>query len=107
MPEKSIRDNQLDWACRLLMSADMIIIISGYLFWFKAKNQLVTPLIPRSTIYEIFSDVGDIYFKISIIASIIFLAGLWFYSFKRKISAIIFFTATIVLFLLKNLFIRM
>jgi len=107
MTEMSKRERSLEWACRLLMTADVIVIISGYLSWFQAKRQLVTPLIPRSTIYEIFSDGGDTHFKISILASLIFLSGLWLYSFKKKVPAIILFSATIVLFLLNAIIFKL
>ena len=106
MAEISKREKQLEWACRLLMTADVIVILSGYLSWFQTKYQLVTPLIPRSTIYEIFNDAGDIHFKVSIIAALIFLSGLWFYFFKKKILAIVLFSATIVLFPMKNFFFK-
>lgn len=107
MPEILKREKQIEWACRILMTADVVIILSGYLSWFRTKRQLVTPLVPRSTIFEIFNDGGDAYFKISIAAALIFLAGLWFYSFQKKMPAIILFSAVIVLFFMRNLFFSM
>lgn len=107
MPEILRREKQLEWACRILMTADVFVIVSGYLSWFQTKRQLISPLIPTSTTFQIFSDGGDIHFKISMIAALIFLAGLWFYSFKRKITAIILFSAAIALFFMKDLFFSM
>lgn len=107
MTEISKREKQLEWLCRLLMTADVIVIISGYFSWFHAKRQLISPLIPRSTVFEIFSDAGDLHFNISIIAGFIFLAGLWLYSFKKKIAAIILFSAAIGYFLINNFLFKM
>jgi hypothetical protein len=107
MAETSKGGKQLEWACRILMTADIIVIISGYLIWFQTKRQLVSPLIPRSTVYEIFSDSSDSYFKASLVAAAMFITGLWFWSFKKKIAAIIIFSAVILLLPFREFFFRM
>jgi len=95
---------KLEWICRLLMTIDIGVILSGYFSWFQTKRQLVSPLIPRTTVFEIFSDVSDRDFKISMASALIFLVGLWLYSFKKKIPAVIAFSSTIAfLFLYKFL----
>ena len=94
MTAMSEREKQMEWACRILMTIDVFVIIAGYLSYFQTKNQLTSPLIPRSTVYQIMSDGGDVVMKISLISAIPFLAGLWFYSFKRKVPAIVLFGVT-------------
>ena len=89
---------RLVWICRILMTLDVIIICAGYVSWFQAKQQLVSPLIPRSTIYSILADSGENSFKISLLAAVVFLAGLWFYSFKKIRAAIVLFTAVVVIY---------
>ena len=106
MPEILKREAKLEWACRVLMTANVFIIISGYLAFFQTKNQLVSPLIPRSTVYDIASDTGNILFKISLLAALLFTVGIWLYSFKKKIAAILVFSAVVFLFLAKHLFVK-
>jgi hypothetical protein len=102
MPGMSNKEKQLEWACRILMTIDVIVIVAGYLSYFQTKQQLISPLIPKSTVYQILSDAGDVIMKISLILAIPFVAGLWFYSFNRKIPAIVLFGLTA--FLYKLLF---
>jgi len=77
----------------------MFIILSGYLSWFQTKNQLVSPLIPESLTYQIFSDGGESYFRTSMIAGAVFLIGLLSYSFNKKTIALVIFVITALLFL--------
>jgi hypothetical protein len=100
------KEQQLDWICRVLMTADIFVILSGYFSFFQTERKLVSPLIPRSTVYEVFSDGADVLFRISILAALIFIAGLWLYSFKKKIAAIVVFAAVVFLFFAKDLFIK-
>jgi len=72
------RDMQLEWVCRILITVDVIAVCGGYLSYFQTKNQLVSPLIPKSLVYQIMSDTHV--FVASLICAIPFLAGLWFYS---------------------------
>lgn len=99
MPEISKREKQLEWACRLLMIADVMVILSGYLSYFQAKRQLLSPLIPRDTIARIWYDTGDEMMKAGIIAGIIFIPGLLLYSFKKRLPALIVYATIIVYFL--------
>jgi hypothetical protein len=91
MPEISKKEKQLDWACRILMTTDVLFMLAGYLSFFQTKHQLVSPLIPTETVYRIFVDGGDEIMKASIIAAIIFLAGCWLYTFRlKKLSLLLF-----------------
>jgi hypothetical protein len=98
MPEISKKENQLQWICRILISINVLLIIGGYISFFQTKHQLDSPLIPRSTVYQIFADTDNMIMKASIISAGIFLAGFWFYSFNKKKTAIILFSACIISF---------
>jgi hypothetical protein len=91
MSEISKREKQTDWACRILVTIGLLTVIAGYIVYLQTKYQLQSPLIPPGTAYEIVEP----YIKASLVSSGLFLAGLWFYSFKRKIIAIIFFSLSI------------
>jgi hypothetical protein len=93
MPSEE-REKLIEWICRILMTIDIFVIIAGYLSYFQAKRQLDSPLIPKSAVIQILSDTGIM--ERSTISAIPFLIGLWFYSFKLKIPAIILFGLTIV-----------
>ena len=98
MTEISKKENQLQWACRILITVNVLLIIGGYISFFQTKYQLDSPLIPRSTVYQIFADSDNMIMKASIISAGIFLAGFWFYSFNKKKIAIILFSACIICF---------
>lgn len=91
MTEISKKEKQIEWACRVLITLEVFVIIAGYIAYFQTKYQLVSPLIPHSILYEI----TDTYMKASLIASAGFLAGLWFYSFKKKTIALILFILSV------------
>lgn len=98
MAEIIKRENQLDWACRILITLDLVVILGGYFSYFQTRYQLVSPLIPQSTIDQIISDNVSIIMKASIVAAVIFLAGLWFYSFGKKSIALFLFLSSPVCF---------
>lgn len=91
MAEIIKRENKLDWACRILITLDLVVILGGYFSYFQIRYQLVSPLIPQSTIDQIISDNVCIIMKASIGAAVIFLAGLWFYTFRKKTIALFLF----------------
>lgn len=88
MPEISKREKQIEWACRILLSVNVFVIVAGYIAYFQTKYQLLSPLIPRSILYEI----TDAYMKASLVSGCMFLIGIWLYSFKRRIASIIIFS---------------
>lgn len=97
MPEISKKKKQLEWACRILMTVDVLVIAAGYVTFLQAQRQLMTPLIPESTIYEIIINSGNFIMKMSLVSAGLFITGLWFYSFNKKIIAIIFFSLIIII----------
>ena len=100
MSELSKRENQLDWACRILITLNVLIIVYGYFSFFNAQRQLMTPLIPKSTVYEILILSGNDFMNMSLISAGLFLTGIWCYTFKKKKIAIVFLSFVIILFLL-------
>ena len=98
MQEITKRQNRIEWACRILMTADVFVLLWSYFNYYLVKWQLVSPLIPKSTIYQILFDDYDTTMKAVITAGLIFIAGLWFYSFNKKVIALILFSLTIVVF---------
>lgn len=104
MPEISNKEKQLNWACRILMTIDVLVVLAGYISFFQAKRQLVSPLIPKETIYQIFYDGGDDIMKASMMAAIIFLSGIWLYTFGLKKMALLLFIISPVCFKLFLLF---
>ena len=98
MSEILKRETKIEWACRVLMTVDVVVIVAGYISYFQAKNVLISPLIPKTTLYQILYDDNNIIMKASLIAGSFFLAGLWFYSFKRKIPAIVLFSLAIIFY---------
>ena len=80
------------------MTVDVLIIAAGYISFFQAQRQLMSPLIPKSTVYQILDDSYTM--KMSLISAGLFIIGLWFYSFNKKIIAIVFFSIIIVLALI-------
>jgi hypothetical protein len=95
MAEISKREKQIAWVCRILMTVDVLVIAAGYISFFQAQRQLMSPLIPKSTVYQILDDSYTM--KMSLISAGLFIIGLWFYSFNKKIIAIAFFSIIIIL----------
>jgi hypothetical protein len=94
MAETTKRKLTLEWICRIGITINLYYIVSGYIVYFQTKHQLITPLIPRSTLY----DITDHLMKASLIVSVCFLAGLWFYFFRKRVAAIVLLTASPVLY---------
>lgn len=57
MPTAEKTERQIEWMCRLLMTIDVPVISAGYLSYFQTKHQLISPLIPKTTVYDIMSDM--------------------------------------------------
>lgn len=92
MPENSRKYDLLEWACRILMTVDVLVIVMGYITYFQTSYQLISPLIPHDVIHQI----SDGYMKASLITSGFFLIGLWLYFFKKKTPAVVLFALTII-----------
>ncbi len=100
MPQSRFNENTLDWIFRVMLAIGIYIICNGYFSWFQVKNQLVSPLIPESTVNLIFRDGNDLLFKASLWSSIWFLGGTWAYTFKKKKLSILLLMMVPVTYLL-------
>ena len=96
MTEIIKKDISLNWVCRILFSIDILLLISGSLGYIQARKQLVSPLIPDSVVTSIITDSR--FYESSIGAGVFLLAGLWFYSFNRKKTAVILFGTAILVY---------
>lgn len=84
----------LIWFCRALIIVDMLLVLSGYLSGFQVTGQLITPLVPGSTISQIISD--SYVFEASIAAAIFMTGGLICMSFGKNKAALVLFLSAIV-----------
>ena len=46
-------EKTIEWVCRILISLQLFTVVRDYITLLQTKYQLVSPLIPQSTIYEI------------------------------------------------------
>ena len=81
----SKKEKTIEIVCRILISLQLLLVIRGYIAFLQAKYQLVSPLIPENTIYE----VSNTYVITSLIASGCMLITLWLYFLKKKTAVII------------------
>ena len=84
MPET--RDKRVEWACRVLLTLQLILAIRGYIVFLQTEYQLVSPLIPQSTIY----DISRPYVTASLISGSLMFISLWLYFANKKVATIIF-----------------
>ena len=81
----SKKEKIIEIVCRILISLQLLLVIRGYIAFLQTKNQLVSPLIPESAIY----DVSYTYVITSLIASGFMLVTLWLYFLKKKTAVIV------------------
>lgn len=98
MTETRKNENAIDWICRGLMTLNIFAICGTYISYFQVNQQLVSPLIPKSALSEIVYDTYNLTARAALICGVLFLTGLWFYSFKRKIVSIILFGLSIIFY---------
>jgi hypothetical protein len=85
MPEISEKPTWKEWTCRILITLDLYFIAQGYADFFLTKHQLLSPLIPQSTLYEI----SAIEMKEGLATTIVLALGIWLYFLKKRSAAII------------------
>ena len=79
------RDKRIEWACRILLTLQLVFVIRGYIVFLQADFQLVSPLIPQSIIY----DISRPYVITSLISGGFMLVALWLYFINKKLAAAI------------------
>jgi hypothetical protein len=90
--QEQSRSTKLEWACRILLTVVLYRIASGYIVFIQTDYQLVSPLIPKSTIYEI----ARPFMIASLLSCVVFMAALWFYFYKKRISTVVLAAVCIV-----------
>ncbi|HEX7847698.1 MAG TPA: hypothetical protein VF476_17985 [Chitinophagaceae bacterium] len=94
------KENQWDWLFRILVTADLLLIVLGYIAWFQTKRQLISPLIPKNTVAQVWIEGYGYRFEAALAIAACMLCGLWFYSFKKKGIELLFLAAGPVIYLL-------
>lgn len=87
------RDKRIEWACRILLTLQLVFVIRGYIVFLQADFQLVSPLIPQSIIY----DISRPYVITSLISGGFMLVALWLYFINKKLAAAIVLGISLVL----------
>lgn len=74
-----------EWVCWLLLTGNVLQTLSGLINFVQTEYQLVSPIIPKSTILEI----ARPHIYVSLVAGIVLLVSLWLYFFKKHLLVII------------------
>ena len=83
--------HKLEWPCRILLVLNCIIALLGYVGFFQANYQLVSPIIPSSTVFLI---IKQQMFN-SLVTGILFLIALSFYFFQKRIVTVVISSVSI------------
>jgi len=96
------KEKRIDWICRILITIQLILVITGYISLLQTKYQLESPLIPQSLVYEI-SYPNLI---ASLITSGFMIMALWLYFLNKRVltiwvaaSSLLLYEIWVVLFL--------
>jgi hypothetical protein len=84
--------HKLELPCRILLIIHCYFALSGYITFIQIEYQLVSPLIPSSTIMQIARH--SIY--ASLPAAVLLIASLCFYFFQKRTVVIILSSAAII-----------
>jgi hypothetical protein len=84
--EKASKDIYYEWACRILLTVHTLFTIAGYINYSQIKKQLLSPLIPQSTIIEI----AEPALLAGKYMGGLLLISLWLYFFRQRIACMIF-----------------
>ena len=93
-------ERKTDWLCRVLMTMNVFAICANYVSTLQTKHQLVSPLIPKSLVAQVIYDSYDLHIPASLVCAGLFLTGLWFYSFRKKVSAAVLFLLALACFVI-------
>jgi len=91
---KNKKGKSIEWVCRILLTLHLYCIAGGYIAFFQTRQQLVSPLIPENTLYQ----VTYSYYTASLICLCLFLFSIWLYFLNRKIIVIIISALSILLY---------
>ena len=77
--------HKLEWPCRVLLFVNGLVALMGYVGYIQAYHQLVSPIIPPSTVFFIAKQT----IMASFPASILLVISLCFYFFQKRVIVII------------------
>jgi hypothetical protein len=78
------RQKYFEWGCRIVLTVHFWFCVSGYISWRQAKHQLISPLIPEKTIFQLIEPS----FYTSMILCSTFIISLWLHFFKKRLGVI-------------------
>ena len=81
-------------ACRILHTVQLIRTIAGYIAIWQTDYQLVSPLIPKTMVY----DITFYWIKPCLFIGLALLISLWLYFFGKKTATIVLSAASILAF---------
>ena len=84
--------HKLEWPCRILLVINCLLVLSGYVAFVQTDYQLVSPLIPASTVFQIAKH--SIY--ASLPAAVLLIAALCFYFAQKRTMVIILSSLAII-----------
>jgi hypothetical protein len=84
--------HKLEWPCRILLVINCLLSFLGYVAFIQAEHQLVSPIIPSSTVLQIARD--SIY--ASLPAAVLLLISLGFYFYQKRMVVIILSSLAII-----------
>ena len=82
--------------CRVLFTLNTLMLAGSLLIYVQTEYQLVSPLIPRSTIDQI----AGPYLKGGLVVAILLIPGLWFYFFRKLTVVIVLLGLSLIGFVL-------
>src|SRR6185295_17912422 len=88
------RENQFEWACRILLTLHLWIAASGYISFLQAKHQIISPLIPEKAILQV---IQPNFYTASVLTCS-FIISLWLYFFRRRVLVIILSGLSIIMY---------
>lgn len=94
MEQNQPKTKSKDWICRTLLTLLLIRTLSGYTAIWQADYQLVSPLIPKSMVYEI----AFYWIKPCLALGLSLLVSLWLYFLEKKTAMIVVSAVSIIAF---------
>ncbi|HRI24841.1 MAG TPA: hypothetical protein PLZ45_09195 [Ferruginibacter sp.] len=88
--------HKLEIPCRILLIIHVLISLLGYVAFLQADRQLVSPLIPATTVVEIARQS----ITSSLISGVLLIPSLLFYFYHKHLFLVICSTAAIVIYVM-------
>ncbi len=85
--------------CRVLFTLNTLMLAASLLVYVQTEYQLVSPLIPRSTIDQI----AGPYLRGALVVAVLLIPGLWFYFFRKLTVVIVLLVLSLLGFILLSI----